>query len=130
MLYEELHAGPARVTRTVDLGRRERDPCTNKHEVFPEREGRTARLEIRAKRIELYRAHQHPEQLPDSLVLNFVEAADLVSTRTPGSPACGHRDRPHVDTEIADADTEIGVADSEIAGMRTCGSPHVDRAMS
>jgi hypothetical protein len=77
MLHEELHAGPARLTRTVELGRRERDPCTNKHEVFPEREARTARLEVRAKQIRLHRAHQHPEHLPESVVLNFVEAQEV-----------------------------------------------------
>jgi hypothetical protein len=77
MLYEALHAAPVRFMRAVELGRRERDPSTNKHEVFPEREARTARLEIRAKRIELYRAHQHPEHLPDCLILNFVEAHEV-----------------------------------------------------
>lgn len=77
MLHEELHMGPARLTRTVELGRRERDPCANKHEVFPERAARTARLEVRAKQIRLYRAHQHPEHLPESLVLNFVEAWEV-----------------------------------------------------
>lgn len=36
-----------------------------------------ARLEIRAKTIKLFRAHQHPEHLPESLDLNFVEAREV-----------------------------------------------------
>jgi hypothetical protein len=50
--------------------------------------------------------------------------ADLAWSWTPGSPACGQRDRHHADTEIA-------VADSGIGAMRTAGSPpcgHVDRS--
>lgn len=102
MLYEKLHGGPARLTRTVELGRRERDPSTNKHEVFPEREARTARLEIRAKRIELYRAHQHPEHLPDCLNLNFIEAQE-VDVPAGAAPVLWRL----ITTESIDTDAEV-----------------------
>jgi len=79
-LNEVLGSGPARFTRHVRLGRREREVAT-KQKVFPERKPRNARFEIRAKTINLHRAHQHSEHLPDFLPLNFVEAKEV------GAPA-------------------------------------------
>ena len=80
-LNEVLGSGPARFTRRVQLGRREREVATKKQKIFPEREPRSALLEIRAKAIHLHRAHQHSEHLPDSVLLNFVEAKEV------GAPA-------------------------------------------
>jgi len=80
-LDEVLGSGPARFTRRVQLGRREREAATKKQKIFPEREPRSALLEIRAKAIPLHRAHQHSEHLPDSLLLNFIEAKEV------GTPA-------------------------------------------
>ena len=77
MLNEVLASGPALFTREVSLGQRQRDEAPNKHNVFPQRETRSARLQIRAKQIDLYRAHQHPEHLPDCLRLNFIEAREV-----------------------------------------------------
>jgi hypothetical protein len=77
MLNEVLGSGPVRFRRDVQIGRRERDGAPNRQTVFPERESRRALLEIRAREINLYRAHQHSEHLPDSLLLNFVEAKEV-----------------------------------------------------
>ncbi len=80
-LNEVLGSGPARFTRRVRLGRREREVATKKQKIFPEREPRSSLLEIRAKAINLHRAHQHSEHLPDSRLLNFVEVKEV------GAPA-------------------------------------------
>jgi hypothetical protein len=77
MLNEVLGRGPARFARKVQLGRRERDSATMKRSAHPEREARSAVLEIRAAAINLHRAHQHAEHLPDCLPLNFVEAREI-----------------------------------------------------
>jgi hypothetical protein len=77
MLNEALASGPARFVRQVQLGRREREAAETKRKVYPERGPRDARLEIRAKAIDLYRAHQHAEHLPDCLSLNFVEVREV-----------------------------------------------------
>jgi Transposase DNA-binding/Transposase DDE domain len=76
-LHETLAAAPLRFTREVYLGRRGRGSLTNKYKVFPEREPRMARLEVRASTINLGRSHELAEHLPDSLLLNFVEAREL-----------------------------------------------------
>ena len=76
-LNETLASGPAKFVREVELGRRERDKSTNKRAVFPERSSRKGRIEVRAKRIDLYRSHQRAEHLPDCLTLNFVEAREV-----------------------------------------------------
>jgi hypothetical protein len=77
MLNEVLAGGPARFVRQVRLGRREREAAVSKRKIYPERSPRDARLEIRAKTIELYRAHQHAEHLPDCLPLNFIEVREI-----------------------------------------------------
>lgn len=77
MLNEVLGSGPARFTRQVQLGRRERDGATKRQLHYPERETRSALLEIRARAIRLHRANQHCEHLPDWLALNFVEAKEV-----------------------------------------------------
>ena len=77
MLNEVLGCGPVRLVRRVQLGRRERDAATMKQAVHPEREARSALLEIRATAVDLHRAHQHAEHLPDCLPLNFVEAREV-----------------------------------------------------
>jgi hypothetical protein len=76
MLNEVLGRGPVRLIRRVHLGRRERASAT-KQAVHPEREARSAVLEIRATAVDLHRAHQHAEHLPDCLPLNFVEAREV-----------------------------------------------------
>jgi hypothetical protein len=81
MLNEVLGRSPIRFARRVQLGRRERDGATQKQAVHPERETRNAVLEIRATAINLHRAHQHSEHLPDCLPLHFVEAKEV------GAPA-------------------------------------------
>lgn len=77
MLNEVLGKGAPRLTRQVQLGRRERDDATQKQRVYPEREARSATLEIRAKAISVHRSHQQSEHLPNCLDLNFVEAKEV-----------------------------------------------------
>lgn len=79
MLNEALGSGPALFTREIQMGRRQREQATKKQKIYPERAPRKARLEIRAQSIQLYRGHQYPEHLPDSLSLNFVEAKEVGS---------------------------------------------------
>lgn len=81
MLNEVLGRGPVRFSCVVPIGRRERDAGAKKQAVHPEREARSAHLEIRATAINLHRAHQHAEHLPDCLPLHFVEAKEV------GAPA-------------------------------------------
>lgn len=103
MLNEALGSGPIRFTREVHLGRRERDASTKKQKIFPEREARSARLEIRARHLDLYRGHQHAEHLPDCLPLNFVEARE-VETAAGTTPVIWRL----VTTEPIDTDEQIG----------------------
>jgi hypothetical protein len=77
MLNAVLGNAPVRFRRQVQLGRREVNGVPNKHHVFPERDPRIAYLEIRACSINLHRAHQHVEHVPESLELNFVEAREV-----------------------------------------------------
>jgi len=76
-LHDVLASSPARFTRTVQIGRRGREPQSKKRKIFPQRSARSACLEIRSKQIDVHRAHQHAAHLPDSLCLNFVEAREV-----------------------------------------------------
>lgn len=77
-LKQELSSGAVRFIREVEIGGRQREPNARKQRMFPEREARFAKLEIRAKSIELYRSYQNAEHLPDCLQLNFVEAREVL----------------------------------------------------
>ena len=87
----------------IRLGRREREGATKKQKAFPQREAREARLEIRAKKINLHRSHQYAEHLPEYLPLNFVEAREV---------DCAHDTIPVVwrlvTTEPIETDEQIG----------------------
>ena len=78
-LNEVLAAGPAMLTREVEVGRRERDPSTKKRATFPPRAARRTRFEVRAKRLELHRSHMQCTHLPQVLELNFIEAREVDS---------------------------------------------------
>ena len=103
MLNEHLAQGPSRFVRQVHLGRRERERATKKQNIFPERTARDAVLEVRAKRIELHRAHQHAEHLPQFVTLNFVEAREVDAP--PGMAPVIWR---LVTTEPIDTDSQVG----------------------
>jgi hypothetical protein len=79
MLNEELAKTQLRFRRKVRLGRREREGATKKQKIFPERGERDATVEIRAERFALHRSHQHPQHLPKSIPLNFVEVQEVGS---------------------------------------------------
>lgn len=102
MLNHLLGSGPVRFTRRVQLGRRERDSATGKQKVYPERETRSALLEIRAQRVEMHRSHQRAEHLPDSLSLNFVEAKE-VNAPAGATPVIWRL----VTTEPIDSDSQV-----------------------
>jgi hypothetical protein len=56
MLNEVLGSSPVRFTKSVQLGRRQRERATRKQRVHPQRDERLAQFDVRAQRIRLFRA--------------------------------------------------------------------------
>jgi hypothetical protein len=102
MLNEVLGRGTVRFVRRVQLGRREQEAARSKRAIHPERDARSAVLEIRAMAINLHRAHQHAEHLPDCLPLNFVEAREI-GVQAGATPVVWRL----VTTEPIDTDSQI-----------------------
>ncbi len=76
-LYESLGGSPFFFEREVKLSVRRRAQGSNKSTVFPARDRRVARLEVRAGTREIFAAHTGPVHTPRSLVLHFVEVREI-----------------------------------------------------
>jgi hypothetical protein len=76
-LFESLSSCRFFFTREVCIAARTPPTGTNKHDVFPARKSRIARLEVRAGNREIYTSHMVPAHVPGSLSLNVVEVREV-----------------------------------------------------
>jgi hypothetical protein len=75
-LYEAMAAADTLLEREVPIGRRGKPRNAPARRLHPARDGRMARLSVRATEIKVPRS-ESPVHLPDFLTLNFVEVIEL-----------------------------------------------------
>ncbi len=77
-LYETLASAPVVFEREVPLSPRRKGSRTpRQRKRFPVRDARTAKLEVRAQRLEIFPGNGAVAHIPEQLALNFVEVREV-----------------------------------------------------